>query len=146
MDWLFPLEKRVIPYKRWISITLRTLHLIGIAGLAGAYLYHQPESSWYPFLQLTIASGLIMALIEAYTDGIWLVQLRGTAIAIKLLLLSTVFWWFEQPSAVIYFLVIIISGIVSHAPGRVRYYSIWHRRVITESIELRPGDIKDCGG
>lgn len=146
MDWLFPLEKRVIPYKRWISITMRTLHLIGIAGLAGAYLYQQPEAAWYPFLVVTVISGFIMAGMEVYADGIWLIQLRGTAIGVKLALLSSVIWWFDQPNAFIYFLAIIISGIVSHAPGRVRYYSVWHRRVITEPLELRPGEIKDCGG
>ncbi|MCP4596710.1 hypothetical protein [Neptuniibacter sp.] len=146
MNWLFPSQKRVIPHKRWFSISLRTLHLVGIAGLAGAYLYQQPESSWYPFLLMTVISGFAMAAMEAYSDGIWLIQLRGTAIGIKLLLLSTVLWWFDQPNASIYFLCIIISGIVSHAPGRLRYYSIWHRRVITEPIQLAPGEVKDCGG
>lgn len=146
MRWLFPLEKRVLPAKRWISILLRTLHLVGITGLAGAYLYEQPESAWLPFLWLTVISGCLMALIEIYTDGIWLVQLRGTAIGVKLLLLSTILWWFHEPNAIIYFIVIIISGIVSHAPGKVRYYSVWHRRVITEPLQLEPGEIKNCGG
>lgn len=146
MNWLFPSKKRMIPFKRWISISMRTLHLIGIAGLAGAYLYQQPESAWYPFLIATVASGIVMAAMEVYADGIWLIQLRGTAIGIKLLLLSTVLWWFDQPNAVIYFIAIAISGIVSHAPGRVRYYSIWHQKVITEPLHLRPGEIKDCGG
>jgi hypothetical protein len=50
-----------------------------------------------------------------------------------LLLLSTMIWWFDQPNAIIYFLAIIISGVVSHAPGKLRYFSIWHGRVIMES-------------
>lgn len=146
MRWLFPQEKRDIPAKRWLGISLRTLHLFGMAGLAGAYLFQQPESSWYPYLLLTVITGLLMAAMEVYSDGIWLVQLRGTAIVFKLMLLSTVLWWFEQPNAYIYFSVIVISGVVSHAPGKLRYYSIWHRRVITEPLVLAANEVKDCGG
>lgn len=146
MNWLFPPEKRVIPCKRWLSITLRTLHLVGIAGLAGAHLYDQPFSSWWLYLVLTVVSGFVMAGMEVYSHGIWLIQMRGTAIGIKLLLLSSMFWWFDQPVAWIYFLVIIISGVFSHAPGRLRYYSIWHRRIITEPLQLTPEEIRDGGG
>lgn len=146
MNWLFPPEKRVISHKRWFSISLRTIHLIGVAGLAGAYLYDQPYSVWWVYLFATVISGFVMAAMEIYCDGIWLIQMRGTAIALKLFLLSTMLWWFNQPEAWIYFIVIIISGVVAHAPGRLRYYSIWHRRVITEPIQLGPQQIKDCGG
>lgn len=146
MNWLFPPEKRTIPGKRWISILSRTGHLIGICGLAGGYLYAQPVAAWLPFLYMTVFSGLVMMLLEIYADGIWLVQLRGTAIGVKLALLSTMLWWFDQPNAVIYFVVIVISGVVSHAPGRVRYFSLWHGRVITDSISLKPGEVKNCGG
>ncbi|MEM5537414.1 hypothetical protein WNY58_13545 [Neptuniibacter pectenicola] len=133
MNWLFPAKKRSIPAKRWISIISRTVHLIGVSGLAGAYLYQQPVASWQWFLYLTVMSGFVMSALEVYSDGIWLLQLRGTAIGVKLLLLSTMIWWFDQPNAIIYFLAIIISGVVSHAPGKLRYFSIWHGRVIMES-------------
>lgn len=146
MNWLFPDEKRAMPGRRWISIISRTLHLIGICGLAGAYLYSQPLEAWVHFLYLTVLSGLVMTVLEVYADGIWLIQLRGTAIGVKLILLSTMLWWFDEPNAVIYFIVIAISGVVSHAPGKLRYYSIWHGRVVMESIALKPGEIKDCGG
>jgi hypothetical protein len=146
MAWLFPIKKRIIPGKRWISILSRTLHLVGICGLAGAYLYHQPIESWQLFLYLTVVSGLVMSGLEIYTDGIWLLQLRGTAIGIKLLLLSTMIWWFEQPNSSIYFLVIIISGVVSHAPGKVRYFSVWHGRVVMDSSMRKGKQLTDCGG
>lgn len=139
---LFPAEKRLFPGRRWCSIVLRTFHLIGISGLAGAYLYHLPETQWHPYLLLTLFSGVLMVLLEVYTDGIWLLQLRGLAIGVKLLLLSTVFWWFDQPNSVIYLLVLLISGVISHAPGKLRYYSIWHGRVLTERAAL---PIKNCG-
>lgn len=141
MSWLFPIDKRDFPGRRWLSITLRTLHLIGIAGLAGAYLFHLPESQWMPYLWLAVLSGFLMAAMAIYVDGIWLLQLRGQAIFLKLLLLSTVFWLFDEPQAMIYLLVIILSGVVSHAPGKVRYYSLWHRKVLTKADLIN----KNCG-
>lgn len=131
MTWLFPPEKRDFRGKRWVSITLRTLHLIGIGGLAGAYLYQLPEAAWHPYLLLAVGSGVLMVCMEIFVDGIWLLQLRGQAIFLKLLLLSSVFWLFDAPQAGIYLAVMVISGVVAHAPGKVRYYSIWHRRVLT---------------
>lgn len=141
MSWLFPIDKRDFPGRRWLSITLRTLHLIGIAGLAGAYLFHLPDNQWMPYLWLAVLSGFLMAAMAIYVDGIWLLQLRGQAIFLKLLLLSTVFWLFDEPQTMIYLLVIILSGVVSHAPGKVRYYSLWHRKVLTKADLIN----KNCG-
>lgn len=141
MSGLFPIDKRDFPGRRWLSITLRTLHLMGIAGLAGAYLFHLPESQWMPYLWLAVLSGVLMAAMAIYVDGIWLLQLRGQAIFLKLLLLSTVFWLFDEPQSGIYLLVILISGVVSHAPGKVRYYSLWHRKVLTKADLIN----KNCG-
>lgn len=125
---------------------MRTLHLLGICGLAGAYLFQQPEAAWFPYLLMTVLSGLVMAGLEIYSNPIWLLQLRGHVIGIKLLLLSTMTWWFEQPNSLIYIFIIVISGVVSHAPGRLRYYSVFYRRVLTEDIIRKPDEIKDCGG
>lgn len=141
MSWLFPTEKRDLPGRRWLSIGLRTLHLIGIAGLAGAYLFHLPHSEWSGYLWLAVISGSLMAVIAVYVDGIWLLQLRGHAIFLKLFLLSSVFWLFDEPQSGVYLLVILISGIVSHAPGKVRYYSLWHRKVLTKADLIN----KNCG-
>ena len=77
MNWLVPPHKRPLPGKRWLSIILRSLHLVGIAGLAGAYLYSLPEAVWGPYLLLGVGSGFLLLARELYVDGIWLLQLRG---------------------------------------------------------------------
>lgn len=141
MNWLFPSHKRDFPGRRWLGIALRTLHLIGISGLAGAYLYQLPESAWHGYLLLAVITGCLMACMEVFVDGIWLLQLRGQAIFFKLFLLSTVLWLFDRPQIGIYLAVMVLSGVVAHAPGKVRYYSIWHRRVLTK-VELQS---KNCG-
>jgi len=141
MQWLFPAEKRDFKGRRWLSISMRTLHLMGIAGLAGAYLFQLPEAQWLPYLWLAVLSGVVMAVTEVVTDGIWLLQVRGQAIFLKLFLLSTVFWLFDEPQSSVYLLVILISGVISHAPGKVRYYSLWHGKVLTKEDLIN----KSCG-
>lgn len=147
MNWLVPSQKRYIPARRWVSISLRSLHLVGIAGLAGAYLFQLPEAAWHPYLLLTLSSGVLMICKEVYADGIWLLQLCGQMVLLKLLILGAGLLWFDRPEAGVYILVILIAGVFSHAPGKVRYYSLWYRRVLTREVYfgLGKGNIKDCG-
>ena len=103
------------------------MHLIGIAGLGGGFLYQSPRGVWLPYLILSIASGFGLMCLAIWTDGIWFIQLRGIAILIKLiLLLSVLFLKVHAGYALI--ITIVISGIIAHAPGDVRYYSIFHGR------------------
>lgn len=114
---------------RWLNIGLRTLHLVGVAGLGGAYLYAAQRSSWEPYLWLTLSSGVALVAVSLYANAIWLLQLRGMVILSKLLLLGLMLHWpgFSMELGV---LVIALSSVISHAPGNLRYYSLWHRRRI----------------
>ncbi|WP_027858261.1 hypothetical protein [Marinobacterium jannaschii] len=127
MGWLIADHKRELPGRRWISIVLRSLHLLGIAGIAGGYLYQLPLQQWHGWLMLALGSGLLMLLKEIYVDGIWLLQLRGQVVLLKMLLLGCSHLWWSTPQAWAYGLIILISGLISHAPGNVRYYSPWYR-------------------
>jgi len=33
--------------------------------------------------------------------------------------------------------IIIVSGVISHAPGKLRYYSVYHRKVITSDNDTK---------
>ena len=121
----FPPQSRKFINKRWLEITLRTIHLIGIAGAGGGYLYQVPHRLWLPYQNILIVSGILLVILEIWTNPIWIIQIRGIAITLKLLLLflmPLVQGW--EPHIII--TVIIISGISSHAPGDVRYYSLIH--------------------
>ena len=127
MRILFPAQNRNSKIVRWINITLRSIHLIGCAGIGGGYLYGAPRDAWYSFLLLTIISGIMLILLELYSNGIWLIQLRGIAIIIKLILLICI-PYFNGSESYILITVIVISGIMAHAPGDVRYFSVIHGR------------------
>lgn len=126
---LFPPHYRKLPGKRWINISLRTLHLIGTAGIGGVYLLGFAPDGWRYFLWLTLASGIAMVGIEVWGNGVWLVQVRGVAILAKLALLGAM-PLFPGSAAGLFTLVIIISAVGAHAPGRLRHYSLIHGREV----------------
>jgi hypothetical protein len=120
---LFPRRHRNIPGKRWINIVLRTLHLIGTAGIGAVYLLGVTAPGWLIYLLLTILSGLAMIAVEVWSEWIWLVQVRGVAILAKLALLVAMAL-FPRAAALLFMLVIVISALASHAPARLRHYPL----------------------
>ncbi len=124
--WLPP-PPRFLPGQRWMNIALRGLHLVGIAGLAGAFLFGLPEAQWTAYGHLTIATGALLTALYIWTDASWLVKLKGQAILAKLVLLALAqvypAW---RPEAFV--LVILLSAFFAHAPDRVRSYA-WGRPV-----------------
>lgn len=122
--------------KRWTKISLRTLHLLSVAGVGGGILFGLDKYLWINYWWLALASGALMMLVDIVSNRIWLVQIRGLAIFFKLVLLA---FLGINPTWDGYILaaVIIISGVVSHAPGKVRYYSIYHGKVISSDLDTK---------
>ncbi len=126
---LFPGESRIFAGQRWVNVILRTLHLVGLAGVGAGFFYQVMDDSWRLFLYLTLVSGGALMLISIWSNGIWLIQLRGQAILLKLLLLA-IMPLFPDLKALLFVIVIVISGLISHAPANTRCYSLFqHRRV-----------------
>ncbi len=126
---LLPVESRTFRGERWVRISLRTGHLVGTAGLGGGFLYQAPTEAWMPYLILTMATGWVSVALELWCTALWLIQVRGLAVFAKLIVLAGMHFF---PSHAVHGLiaVVVISGLISHAPGDVRYYSIFHRRRI----------------
>lgn len=115
--------------KRWTKISLRTLHLIAVAGVGGGILFGLAEDLWQGYWWLALISGALMMLVDVVSNPVWLVQIRGVAILAKLLLLLML-GAFPAWDHLLLLAVIVISGVVSHAPGKVRYYSFLHHPVV----------------
>jgi len=129
--WLFPDHNRGFPAKRWVKIGLRTLHLVGLAGVGGGFLYGAASEAWLPYFWLVVITGWLLVLIEVWSNGIWLIQLRGLAIVLKLVIFYTIFYW--QTGLVLGFIsVVVISGLIAHAPADIRYFSAWHGQRVDE--------------
>ena len=126
---LCPREERTFKGSRWVSISLRTLHLIGLLGAGGGFLFQAPKAVWLPYWILCMISGIGMVCLYVWYTAIWLVQLRGLTVIVKFGLLSALplLAGYEVHALTC---VIVVSSIISHAPGDVRYYSVFHRRRI----------------
>ena len=135
MAILFPASARSFPGMRWLNITLRSLHLVGMAGMGGDYLYRTSLSPWSDFWLLTLLSGGGMILVSLWSDGRWLLQLRGWVILFKLLLLA-ILPWLDQVvthgAAWGFIVIILLSSVIAHAPGRVRYRFMVHLSDVRE--------------
>jgi hypothetical protein len=118
---------------RVLRTTLRTIHLISVGALYGGHVFGVEKERLLPAFVAVLASGFVFVLFEVLRSPIWLVQLRGVATYLKLALLMSVEVFWEQ-RVLILTAVLAIGTVVSHMPGRYRYYSLLHGR------EMRGGD------
>ena len=122
--------------KRWTKISLRTLHLLAVAGVGGGILFGLEKDLWINYWWLALVSGVLMMVIDIVSNPVWIVQVRGLVIFLKLILLA---FLGSNPSldSLLLAVIIIMSGIISHAPGQLRYYSFYHRKVISSSKDSK---------
>lgn len=123
-------------FKRWTKISLRTLHLVSVAGVGGGILFGLDKVVWVNYWWLALASGILLMAIDIVSNPVWLVQVRGLAIYLKLAMLG-IMGVCPQWAGMILLAVIILSSVISHAPGNLRYYSIYHRTVISSSNDSK---------
>ena len=118
--------------RRLTKVIVRTIHLVAIAGFFGNAMTGSFETI---YITMTIASGAVLTLMETSSGWIWLVQLRGVSLYLKLLLLLLIHMY---PNATIPGLIVVIalSGLISHAPRWIRYFSLQHWQVVHSKEDL----------
>lgn len=126
---LFPDPPRPLPYARAISIALRTAHIAAVGILLGGHAFEVPSAHLLPWLSLSIISGAGLIGLELYSSCKWLYQGKGVLVMLKLLLIAAVAVFWEQRLWLL-LAALVIGSVGSHMPGRFRYYSVIHRRVI----------------
>jgi hypothetical protein len=113
-------DLRDFPGRRWLNLSLRTIHLAGIV-LLGAALVGAGEvrtAAW-----LTLISGLAMFAGDIWANPAHLREVAGFGVLAKLLLVAVMV---AHPSLAlaIFWAVLVLSTLLSHAPGALR-----HRRL-----------------
>ncbi len=111
-----------IPYRRVWSILFRTLHLLAISILVGGHVFRAPAEQLRPMLYLAIASGVGMAVLEAYPSAQSLLQGWGILLMVKLLLLCMVPFAWEHRVPIL-LVVLAIGSVGSHMIKRLRHAS-----------------------
>ena len=111
---------RDFPGRRWLNLSLRTVHLSGIillgAGLLGAG--NVTAGAW-----LTLISGLAMFAGDAWANPAHLREVAGFGVLAKLGLVALMV---AHPASAlpVFWAVLVLSTLLSHAPGALR-----HRRL-----------------
>jgi len=125
-----------ISIKRWTKICLRTLHLLAVVGVGGGILFELEKGFWINYWWLALSSGALMMLMDMISNRVWLLQIRGLAILLKLILLA-ILGVYSAWDSYILIAIIIISAIISHAPGKLRYYSVYHNKIIISDLDTK---------
>ncbi|MDB4433434.1 hypothetical protein N9166_01720 [bacterium] len=114
---------------RPLRTALRTGHIIAFAALYGGHIYGIGAGRLLPALLATVATGGALMALEVYQAPVWLAQIRGLATFAKLVLVVSVafLWDWRIPLLT---LVVVIGTVNSHMPGRYRYYSPLHGRIV----------------
>lgn len=114
---------------RALRTALRTAHLLAFGTLYGGHVFGVPPARLGPALLATVASGAALMALDLYRTPVWLVQIRGLATLVKIALVAAVALHWKLRIAFLT-AAIVIGGVSSHMPGRYRYYSVVHRRVV----------------
>jgi hypothetical protein len=123
-------EPAPLPAARTMRTALRCAHMLAFGGYYGGHLFSVGPERLLPALALVITTGGAFMSFEIWRAPIWLAQIRGVACYLKLALLLSVAACWEYRIAILT-LVVVIATVISHAPGRVRYYSLLHMREVT---------------
>lgn len=112
--------------RRLFKVIVRAVHLVGIAGVFGAAMTHTTADVYFA---LAILSGLVLVVLDSVSGWGWIVQLRGVALLVKLMLLIHLHLYPERavPSLIA---VIALSGFMAHAPCWIRYFSLLEWKVV----------------
>jgi hypothetical protein len=114
--------KREIPGNRWLSICLRSLHLVGIV-LTGVALFAPQAAISVPTggaALLVLATGLGLFGIDLWRNPRHWRELAGAFIVLKLLLVL-IMVFVPAAAHVIFWILLVASSTISHAPAAFRH-------------------------
>jgi hypothetical protein len=129
LERLLSIEPKPLPGARALRTTLRTVHVLAFATLYGGHVYNLPPDRLLWALVATVATGAVFLAFEIYSAPVYLVEMRGLATVVKLVLVAAVAVFWEARVALLS-IAIVIGVVASHMPGRYRYFSLLHGRVV----------------
>jgi len=109
---------------RWIRISSRTVHIGALAVVVGGEMFGADQQTLLPSLVLLGVSGGLLMATDLGGEHPYLREVRGMAVLVKLGLIAVSVWWVTG-RLLLLFGVIALSSVVSHMPGRYRYYALW---------------------
>lgn len=116
-----PAPRRLGTRLRWLSIALRSLHVVGAVLLGVAIFAGQSVAAG---ASLAFATGIALGAIEWWRQPAYWREVAGLAVAAKIGLLAAIVHAPSQAAAV-FWVVLVASSVIAHAPRAFR-----HRRLL----------------
>jgi hypothetical protein len=114
-------NKRDFPGRRWLSISLRSLHLVGVVLLGVALLAGGDQKMAG---SVVLATGLAIYGMDLWCNPKHFGELAGVFILVKLLLVAAMLI-FPSAAIPVFWVLVVASSLVSHAPGHFRHIRIF---------------------
>jgi hypothetical protein len=119
-------NRRELPGNRWLSICLRSLHLVGIVLTGVALFASQALANGVPpggAAVLVLATGLGLFGIDLWRNPRHWQELAGAFILLKLLLVL-IMVFVPAAAHVIFWILLVASSTISHAPAAFRHFLV----------------------
>jgi hypothetical protein len=116
-------EAASFDWRRWLRIASRSSHLLCIAVLVGGHFFAAPADRLGPWLYAVIGTGAVLWATDLGQGWQYLREVRAVTVMVKLALVASVAWLWDWRVPIL-FAVVLLSGVVSHMPGRYRYYAL----------------------
>ncbi|MEN8158866.1 MAG: hypothetical protein ABFS41_02205 [Myxococcota bacterium] len=120
---------RSVPGLRPLRTTIRAAHVVAVAAFFGGHVYAVSSERLEPAVAAVVATGVAFTILEIVRAPVWVVQVRGLAVYAKVALMAAVSTGAPAP-VLLLTLALVVGVVASHMPGRYRYYSLVHRRVV----------------
>lgn len=120
---IFPAEPRSFRGRRGVKVLLRSLHVLCAGILTGAYLFDAGARSRSSWLLASVATGLLILLLDLHESGTFLLQVRGLVVVGKIGTLGAL-PLFAGYEVWVLSSVVVGSVLISHAPSRIRYFVV----------------------
>lgn len=117
---------RELPGRRWLTVVLRTAHLVAVIWL-GACLMGEPPAGSLQFAHATVTlTGVAMFAVDLWCHPGHLRERAGAAMIVKLALIAAMA---AAPSyaLALFWIVVVWSAVISHAPASFRHARVFDR-------------------
>jgi hypothetical protein len=124
--------------RRWLRIVARTAHILSGGVLVGGHLLAVAPDPLRPWLYGTLTSGALLWATDLGQGLGYLREVRALTVLLKIALVAAaaVAWEARVPLLVA---VVLVSGVVSHMPGRYRYWVLGRGPRRDDAPEARAG-------
>ena len=133
---LFPDPPRDFRGRRGVKTGLRALHVLCAALLLGATVYAAAASERERALDLVIASGAALVLLELARTATFLLQVRGAVLVLKIGAV-VLFTALDRGQVALLAAILVVSVLISHAPASIRH------RMLVGGGHIRGAETRD---